>query len=126
MIKKICFFLILFGMMSPCFAQDVDVPSQEGASVQMPDAAQTFIELTEAMLGVARAHEGNCPEMAAALQSLIQQNGEFLRSLDYATQQADEKIIRQAHENAQTLGTLLGACHDDKNIEKLLSAWLAL
>ncbi len=127
MIKKIfTFFLFSVAMMQTASAQDVVVPAGAEQPSASSEDAQKFLALTEEMIAVVRANEGNCEEMAVALRNLMSRNQEFLRSLDYTTQQADDNVIQQAHNNAEILGKLLGACYDNENIERLVSGWTSL
>ena len=127
MIKKILAICLFLGaMMQTSFAQDVVVPAETEVPAASSEDAQKFLALTEEMIAIVRANEGNCEEMAVALRNFISKNQAFLRSLDYTTQQADDTIIQQTHDNAETLGKLLGACYDNENIERLVAGWTTL
>ena len=112
--------------MQTSFAQDVVVPAETEVPAVSSEDAQKFLALTEEMIAIVRANEGNCEEMAVALRNFISKNQAFLRSLDYTTQQADDTTIQQTHDNAETLGKLLGACYDNENIERLVAGWTTL
>lgn len=125
MIKKLLLAgAAFFVLLSPCFAQDVVVPAESAS--QASGAAQKWLALTEEMITVAKANEGDCQNMAIALRNLMSKNQDFLRSLDYTTQQADETIIQRTHENAEALGKILATCYDDENIERMVSGWTSM
>ena len=107
-----------FALLSPCFAQDVVTPAEVASDAS--EIAQKWLALTEEMIAVAKAN------MAIALRNLISKNQDFLRSLDYTTQQADETIIQRTHENAEALGKILATCYDDENIARMVSGWTSM
>lgn len=113
-----------FALLSPCFAQDVVTPAE--AASDASEIAQKWLALTEEMIAVAKANEGDCQNMAIALRNLISKNQDFLRALDYTTQQADETIIQRTHENAEALGKILATCYDDENIARMVSGWTSM
>ncbi len=124
--------------MTPCFGQDVLVPSEgdavtgdavlstdAGAPVaDVTDAAEPqvrlsdkLIQMTDALVLAVAAKEGDCAAMRDAFVAQLNEQREFMASLDYATEQADDAVIAHVHDNAVKLGTLLSQCYDDKSIE---------
>jgi len=123
MVRKLGLGLLSVILLSvPCYAQDELTPAtteaQPGAEVGM---AWKLVSMTESLVIEVQSHEGDCEAMKEALQNSLKQNEAFMKSLDYATEQADEAAINRIHDSAVKLGTLLGACYDDQELQSLLS-----
>ncbi len=133
MIKRIGISLLsVFLMSTACFAQDELTPASDspqgeaeaesknevGAEVS---AAWQLVSMTESLVIEVQGHAGDCEAMKGALIEALKRNEAFMKSLDYATEQADEAAINRIHESAVKLGTLLGACYDDQELQSILS-----
>lgn len=127
--------LCLLGLVliaTPCFAQDAltieteaATESAESVAEPVPDTpaaslSQKLIRMTDQFVAEVAAKEGDCDAMRDAFVAALNQHREFMASLDYATEQADESVVNHIHENAIKLGTLLGACYNDDSIESHL------
>lgn len=111
---------------TPSFAQDAlepatDAPltTQTTSDAQNNDAWK-LVSMTESLVIEVASHEGDCDAMKQTLRTELQKHDEFIKSLDYATDQADQAAINRIHDSAVKLGTLLGTCYDDDELRNLL------